>query len=125
MKVVYLNVKKGEFLKPMNIEDDLDTFYRLIDCRTIDIVTRSVHGKKVSIICDDEGLFEEKPRISTIDFNYGNLVGNLIFTGLPDEEGNLTDIDRKTELALIVSAKLILHPDEETDFHFAVRLDDM
>lgn len=123
MKVVYLNVKKGEFLKPMNIENDLETFYRLINCRTIDIVTRSVHGKKVSIICDDEGLFEENPQISAV--GCGNLVGNLIFTGLPDEDGNLTDIDRKTELVLIASAKLILHPDEETDHHFAVKLDDM
>lgn len=123
MKVVYLNVKKGEFLKPMNIEDDLDTFYRLIDCRTIDIVTRSVHGKKVSIICDDEGLFEENPQISAV--GCGNLVGNLIFTGLPDEDGNLTDIDRKTELALIASAGLIIHPDKEINHHFVVKLDDM
>lgn len=123
MKVVYLNVKKGKFLKRIIIENDLDTFYRLIGCQTIDIVIRSVHGRKISIICDDEGLFNENPRISAI--GCGNLVGNLIFTGLPDEDGNLTDIDKKTEIALITSAELIIHPKEEPDHHFAVKLDNM
>ena len=41
----------------VEIKDDLDDFYRLLNCDTIDIVQRSIGGVVYEIICDDNGLF--------------------------------------------------------------------
>lgn len=81
--------EKAEVVKA----DGLDDFYRLIDCDTIDIVTRKIGRRYYDIICDDNGLFADGPKISAID-DCGSimLVGNLLIAGLHDEEGELTDL---------------------------------
>lgn len=94
MKVVYLNVKDGKAPEVLEIKDDLQEFYKLIDCRTVDIVNRKIGHKRFDIICDDEGLFTDSPKISAID-NFGEpmLVGNLIIVGTAnDEDGNLAGL---------------------------------
>ena len=77
------------------IEDKLDTFYDLLRCRCIDIVTRKIgiRGKAFDIICDDEGTFADDPKISAID-NIGRpmLVGALLIVGRADDDGNLTSL---------------------------------
>ena len=87
MKCVYLNVKGGKTAEVREIKDDLQEFYKLIDCGCIDIVDRKIGHKRFDIICDDEGLFTDSPKISAID-NLGEpmLVGNLIIVGTPDGE---------------------------------------
>lgn len=94
IKVLLASVTKGEnFLQPMEIEDDLKTFYKLIDCDTIDIVTRSFGGKFFDIICDDEGCFKENPCFSASNrAGTDGIVGNIIITGAADREGNLTSL---------------------------------
>ena len=81
--------------EPRTIADDLDTFYDLLHCRTIDIVTRKigVRGRPFDIICDDEGIFVDDPRISAID-NLGRamLVGALLIVGPADDEGEITSL---------------------------------
>ena len=81
--------------EPRIIEDKLDTFYELLHCRCIDIVTRNigVRGRPFSIICDDEGTFADDPRISAID-NIGRamLVGALLIVGPADDDGELTGL---------------------------------
>lgn len=93
MLAIYLNVKDGKTPEVMEIQDDIQEFYKLIGCRTIDIVNRKIGRKRFDIICDDEGLFTESPKISAID-NLGKpmLVGNLIIVGTADEEGNLVGL---------------------------------
>ena len=91
MKALLINVMENntEVVEANELKD----YYRLIGCTTIDIVNRSIKGKRYEIICDDEGTFKADPRISAID-DMGNamLVGNLIVCGQADEEGNLTDL---------------------------------
>lgn len=90
---VLVDVEKEE-AKVIEINDDLNEFYRVLNCDTIDIVTRRVGKKLVSIICDDEGLFKDEPKISAID-NRGNvmLVGNLfIVSGETDGDGDLVSL---------------------------------
>lgn len=59
---------------------DLDDYYREIGCDTIDIVVRRIGGELYDIICDDEGLLKEDPKVSAISADCRPmLVGNLIF----------------------------------------------
>ena len=87
---------ENEKVEAMEIEDELDSFYKILNCSTIDIVVRNIggrHKKAFDIICDDEGLFKEPQKISAID-NLGNvqLVGNIFITGTADDNGNLTSL---------------------------------
>ena len=71
----------------------LDDYYRLIGCSLIDITQRKIAGTYYEIICDDEGLLQENPKISAInDMGQPMLVGNLIIAGEVDDDGNLTDL---------------------------------
>ena len=92
IKAILVDVEK-ENVKVIEIERNLDTYYKLIGCQCIDIVTRSIGGKLYDIICDDEGLFYDKPKISAIDKHFQPmLVGNLIITGVANNAGNLTSL---------------------------------
>lgn len=89
MKALLLNVQENrvEQVNPCELED----YYELIGCKTIDIANRSIAGKRYDIICDDEGLLVENHKISAIDgLGQPMLVGNLIIAGEADAEGNLT-----------------------------------
>lgn len=71
----------------------LDDYYRLMGCSVIDITQRKIAGKYYDIICDDEGLLKENPKISAIThMGQPVLVGNLIIAGEADADGNLTDL---------------------------------
>lgn len=85
MKALLINVMENKI--EVVEANELKDYYRLIGCTTIDIVNRSIKGKRYEIICDDEGTFKADPRISAID-DMGNamLVGNLIVCGQADEE---------------------------------------
>lgn len=82
--------------------DELDTFYRLIECSTIDIVTRKISGEYFDIVCDDEGLLVNKPVRGVSMDGREVLVGNLIICGhsLPDDEGNLRSLTVKDLLRI-------------------------
>lgn len=64
--------------QPRTIEKSLDSYYALLDCTCIDIVSRTIGDRRFDIICDDEALFKENILVSAI---YANgepaLVGSL------------------------------------------------
>ena len=97
MKVIYLNVKNNKAPEFLDIPDQLESYYKLIQCRCIDIVRRKIGQRYFNIVCDDERMIA-MAKISAIS-NLGEimLVGNLIIcsdrvtddgdlTGLTDEE---------------------------------------
>ena len=90
MKVVYLNVKEGKEPEVIDIKNELNEFYKLIDCRHIDIVSRRMYGKDFMVVCDDEGLLKEKPIVSFVTINPFernlNLVGNLIIANVKEDD---------------------------------------
>lgn len=103
---------ENEKVEAMEIEDELDSFYKILNCSCIDIVVRNIggrHRKAFDIICDDEGLFKESPKISAVDnFGHTQLVGNLFITGTADKEGNLTSL---TELDVeYIKSKVLKMP---------------
>lgn len=103
---VLVDVKNNE-AKAMEIDDELHEFYRILDCTCIDIVQRRIGGllkKSFTIVCDDEGLCCENPKISAID-NLGSpqLVGNLFIVSAGDDgEGNLVSLT-EYDVAYIMS----------------------
>jgi hypothetical protein len=85
---------------PVNIPDDLETFYKILDCRCIDIVSKHIgsgsNRRPVEIICDDEFLFSAAPKLSAIDCNKEpTLFGNILIVGPVDRDGNLTSLSAK------------------------------
>lgn len=85
-------------VKGIEIEKKLESYYELLNCDTIDIITRFVGDLRVEIVCDDEGLLKNDPITSALDYNCNPiLVGNLFIvkfdnksdiTSLTDEEIN-------------------------------------
>ena len=73
----------------------LADYYKLIGCRTIDIVHRTIGDNiEVEIVIDDEGALVESPKPSGIDVTgtpalYGNL---LIASGRVTDDGELTEL---------------------------------
>lgn len=94
LKALYVNVE-DETVETVEIENRLDEYYRLINCDCIDIVTRKIGKCYFDIICDDEGLLKDNPKISAIN-NLGQvmLVGNLLITN-SDEDGETTSLTEK------------------------------
>lgn len=91
MQVIFLNVQDNQPPEVRQIKDDLQTFYGLIECDTIDIVRRKIGKRYFHIICNDEGMLIDGPKISAIS-NLGEvrLVGNLIIcAGDITENGDL------------------------------------
>ena len=94
MKFLFLDVKNRDV--KMVEANDLEDYYRLIGCRCIDIVSRTIGDVRVEIVLDDEGAIIDKPKVSAIDIDgtpmlFGNL---LIASGRVTEDGELTELTR-------------------------------
>ena len=94
-----------ETVSVVEITDKLDEFYRILNCDCIDIVVRRIGSKLFNIVCDDEALLKEAPKISAID-NLGQpmLCGNLFIVGGETIGGDLTGLELSE--ALYVAGKI-------------------
>lgn len=71
----------------------LDDYYKYIGCRCIDIVRRKIGGLPVEIVCDDEGLLVENPKLSALDMDgQPTLFGNLLIASGRVVDGELTEL---------------------------------
>ena len=79
---------KSNIIDVCEIEKSLESYYKILNCNLIDIVSMKIGNKHFDIICDDEGLMKEDITISAIydDFTPA-LVGNL-FIVRHDGRGN-------------------------------------
>ena len=96
MKAFLVNEKDAIEIE---MDNNLDAYYDLLNCRCFDIVSRKVGNTYFDIYCDDEGLLVDHPRVSAIDSaTHPMLFGNLIFTHGNDEGETvgITDEDVKT-----------------------------
>lgn len=90
---VYVDVYGKGDVRKVRIHRDLEEYYRLLKCTTVDMPTRWIGGKPFIVICDDEGLFRADRRVSALDGREVMFVGNLLivaFDGAEDIRG-LTD----------------------------------
>ena len=102
---------ENETVRVVEIPDELDSFYKILNCDCIDIVVRAIGGrcrKKFNIVCDDEALLKNAPRISAID-NLGNvqLCGNLFIVGGTVVDSNLTSLNEYDEAYLLSKVQKI------------------
>ena len=95
MKMLLLDVEKRDV--KMVEANGLDDYYRLIGCRTIDIVSRTIGDVKVEIIIDDEGLLVNAPKVSALDIDgTPMLCGNLLVaSGRVTDDGELTELTQE------------------------------
>lgn len=95
MQVVFIKAGAGkdEFATVMDIEDKLDTYYKLIGCDLIEIPIRKIGNKFFSIVCDEEGLLKNNSISSCYCQATGEIfVGNLVICG-QSRNGNLTGLN--------------------------------
>ena len=115
MKAIYLNVNENQLPEVIDIPDELETYYKLCQCTCIDIVTRKIGKNPYRIVCDDEGLFVDSPKISAIDETYQpQLVGNLVICGMPNDDGELTELTDKDVINILPRIRFLhttKHPD--------------
>jgi len=80
MRVFVIDVNAGTYYTD-DIKDDLETYYKIIGCRLIDIVNLKIEDRVFDVICDDEGLSAEfGARPSVVDMKSGvRMIGSLIF----------------------------------------------
>ena len=80
MRVFVIDVNAGTYYTD-DIKDDLETYYKIIGCKLIDIVDLKIEDRVFDVICDDEGLSAEfGARPSVVDMKSGvRMIGSLIF----------------------------------------------
>lgn len=88
--------------------NELEAFYKVLGCSCIDITVRKIGTKTVEIICGDEGLLVESPKISAID-NLGRaqLAGSILVVGRGDSEGNLTSLSNEDANYILGKVQLL------------------
>lgn len=85
-KIKVIIIKPGT-IEEKEIDDDLKTMYGIIHCDTIDIVSRKIHKKTFSFVCDDEALLKEAPKICASSYyTCENLYGTIIIAKPDGEE---------------------------------------
>ena len=91
---VLVDVEKGTIAK-VDITDSLEEFYRVLNCRCIDAPDRQIGKLRCTIICDDEGLLKDSPRVAAVDSAiHPMLVGNLFVCSAKGENfASLSDED--------------------------------
>ena len=101
MKMLMIDVenRKVEMVEANTLAD----YYKLIGCRCIDIVRRTIGDVEVEIVIDDEGALVNQPKISAISpegtpMLYGNL---LVASGRVTDDGELTELDQDEIEALM------------------------
>lgn len=119
MKALLISEYEVKVVESKKGESNLDFMYRNIGCDCIDIPRRKVGGKTFEIVCDDEGLLKDNPRVSAIGKNNEvMLVGNLlIFSGVTPG-GDLIDITSEDVKTIKKNLCLTL---DESGFHPVIR----
>ena len=81
-------VRIVEDTKPLSLE----CLYKLLECSTIDIVTRNIAGNRLQIVCDDEGLLKPNHITGSATDYKEMLFGNILVTAY-DQEGEQRGLD--------------------------------
>lgn len=80
----------GLAVLPRDERDHLNFFYRCLDCKTIDIITRKIGNRYYDFVIDDEGKLNQKPATAVMIHDnqvYDFLAGSFLVT-THDDDGN-------------------------------------
>lgn len=91
INVYIISAKDMAYVKT-TIDDDLQTFYDIINTDSIEILSRKINNKMTQIICDEEGKLKENQYISAMSKEHNEtLVGNLIIKSTDEEIEHIID----------------------------------
>ena len=99
IRIFVVDVEKQE-TRLDSTDCSLEDLHRLINCDTIDIVTREIGGKPYAIICDDNGLLDQRTYSAISPEGAVRLVGNLVISNF-DENGDLARLTGDDEKRLM------------------------
>ena len=98
IKGVLISIKKNgtNEVSVVEVQDDLQAYYDILNCDCIDITERSINGNYYDIVCDDEGLLKNDFQVTAINYS-GDivLVGNL-FICSHTNEGKMKSLNEKS-----------------------------
>lgn len=94
-----------EELKVVEVDANLEGYYKVLNCEMIEVITREFSGKRLVVICDENGLFKSNNKVAIATYDKSNkdraieqIVGNVLivdyftededFESLNDEEIN-------------------------------------
>lgn len=107
---------KGNEAKVVEIEDELDIYYDLLECTTIDIVCRHFEYEPFDIVCDDEGLLKDHPIPTVFDEQMNPVIhGPVLVVGMADDEGVLTSLSDSLISKIEKNIGTIMYPTNEDD----------
>lgn len=115
----------GDTFKVMEVADTLDTWYKLLDCDCIDIVSTTVGDVDVDIVCDDEALLKGNPIFrATNRHREPALFGKLFVCGRADAEGDLTSLTTEQCDEILHNAALTIVNNDEARLALVVTYGD-
>jgi len=97
---VLVNPEEGTALIE-SVPDNLADWYRVLDCSTIDIVTKKIGLRYFEIVCDDNGRLRDHPRASALNKRGKPVLVGRLFVCSSNLDGELTSLDAK-ELAYVM-----------------------
>lgn len=77
LTMLYIHNDSASFEK---VAPALETYYKMLDCETIDIVQVDFNGEPFDVICDDEALLKEPPYSFSVISKEGHpmIAGNIL-----------------------------------------------
>ena len=94
IKAYLVDTEKQE-TRPVEIEDELETYYRMLNCDTIEIHTIALGPESIEYDCvmDEEARLKVESRLSAIDCGLRAVfLGSLMVVGKADGKGELTSL---------------------------------
>ena len=113
MKYLHIDVINNNI--QMVEANGLDDFYRLLNCRCIDVIYRKIGDTECTLIVDDEGLLKDNSIVSAIDISGTPcLVGNILIASgrtVDGEDTPLTDEELEDVMFNVAEITTSKHPE--------------
>lgn len=90
----------------MEVEDELQTYYDLLDCDLIDIASVKIEGKRFEVVCDDEGKLKDDPQLSFMSAEGRYTICGNIFVCAVQSDGELRSLT-ESEVNIVRSRIMI------------------
>lgn len=106
-------LKNGNKPQVVTVEDELSSYYEILNCRCIDITQRKIGGKLFDIVCDDEALLVDDPVMSAVSTDFEPMLAGNLFICKVDDEGNLVSLtteEQESVLGCIYRLRTMRHP---------------
>jgi len=84
---------RNETVQALETVESQENFCSILGCCYTDAVQRNIGGRPFVIVCDDEALLAEAPKISAVDRSgQAHIFGSIFITGPYDSYGELTGL---------------------------------